>query len=74
MRMQLVPLPRMKPRQPSSRHIFARALPTDSLYSWRPALWTWSRILSLSRGDTTVRETAPAVPPAMKAATYVSET
>ena len=68
MRMQLVPLPAMNPRQPSSLHIFASAFPTDSLYSLWPALWTWNRILRRSRGETTVRETAPATPPAQKAA------
>lgn len=68
MRMQLVPFPRMKPFQPSSFHILPSALPTDSLYSVRPALWTWNRILRRSRGETTVRETAPATPPAQKAA------
>ncbi len=65
MRMQLVPFPAMRPRQPSSLHIFARAFGTDILYSFRPALCTWKRILRRSSGDTTVRETAPAVPPAM---------
>ena len=69
MRMQLVPLPAMKPLQPSSLHIFASAFPTDSLYSVWPTLWTWNRILRRSRGETTVRETAPATPPAQKAAT-----
>lgn len=34
----------------------------------RPTLWTWKRILRRSRGDTTVRETAPATPPATKEA------
>jgi hypothetical protein len=63
--MQLVPLPAMKPLQPSSRHIFASALGTDILYSLRPTPCTWNRILSLSNGDTTVRETAPATPPAI---------
>lgn len=69
MRMQLVPLPAMKPLQPSSFHIFAKALPTPSLYSLWPALCTCRRIFNRSRGDTTVRETAPATPPAQKAAT-----
>lgn len=69
MRMQLVPLPLMKPRQPSSFHILSSALPTLSLYASRPALCTWKRIFSRSRGETTVRETAPATPPAQKAAT-----
>ena len=72
--MQFVPFPLMKPRQPSSFHIFMRPFPTDSLYSLRPALWTWKRILSRSRGDTTVLETAPATPPAQKAATTGCET
>ena len=66
MRMQLVPLPRMKPRQPSSFHILTRALPTLSLYSSRPTLWIWKSIFSRSSGETTVRETAPATPPAKK--------
>lgn len=68
MRMQLVPLPAMKPRQPSSRHILAKALPIDILYSLRPWLWTWNRIFNRSSGDTTVLETAPATPPAMNEA------
>lgn len=68
-RMQFVPLPAMKPLQPSSLHIFMSALWTGILYSFRPTLWTWNKILSLSRGDTTVRDTAPATPPAMKDAT-----
>jgi hypothetical protein len=67
--MQFVPLPRMKPLQPSSRHIFARALPTGSLYSLWPALCTWYRIFNRSRGETTVLDTAPATPPPQKAAT-----
>jgi hypothetical protein len=74
MRMQFVPLPLMNPLHPSSRHIFARLLPTDSWYASRPALWTWNRIFSLSSGDTTVRDTAPATPPAQKAATTGCET
>lgn len=49
-------------------HIFASALGTDILYSSRPTLWTWNRILRRSRGETTVRETAPATPPATKEA------
>ena len=68
MRMQLVPLPAMKPRQPSSRHILPRALETDIWYSVRPALCTWNRILRRSSGETIVRDTAPATPPAMKEA------
>lgn len=63
--MQLVPFPAMRPRQPSSLHIFCSAFGTDILYSFRPALCTWKRILRRSSGDTTVRETAPATPPAM---------
>jgi hypothetical protein len=69
MRIQLVPLPRMKPRQPSSRFIFFRACHIDNLYSSRPTLWIWSRIFNRSKGDTIVLETAPATPPAMNAAT-----
>jgi hypothetical protein len=67
--MQFVPLPAMNPRQPSSRHILASAFGTLILYSVRPALWTWNRIFRRSRGDTTVRDTAPATPPAMNDAT-----
>lgn len=74
MRMQFVPFPRMKPRQPSSRHIFARALPTGSLYSLWPALCTWYRIFNRSSGETTVLDTAPATPPPQKAATTGCET
>ena len=66
--MQFVPFPLMKPRHPSSFHIFARPFPTESLYSSRPTLCIWKRIFNLSRGDTTVRDTAPATPPAQKAA------
>jgi hypothetical protein len=69
MRIQFVPLPRMKPLQPSSLHILPNAWPTDNLYASRPALCICIRILSLSSGDTTVRETAPATPPPQKAAT-----
>ena len=67
--MQLVPFPAMKPLQPSSLHIFASAFGTLILYSFRPTLCTWKRIFNRSRGETTVRETAPATPPAMKEAT-----
>lgn len=74
MRMQLVPLPAMKPRQPSSRHILANALPIDILYSVRPWLWTWKRIFKRSSGETTVLETAPATPPAMNEAVIGCET
>ena len=59
----------MSPLQPSSLHIFASAFGTDILYSSRPTLWTWKRILRRSRGETTVRDTAPATPPATKEAT-----
>jgi hypothetical protein len=64
--MQFVPLPAMKPLQPSSLHIFASAFGTDILYSSRPTLCIWNRIFRRSSGDTTVRETAPATPPATK--------
>jgi hypothetical protein len=64
--MQLVPFPAMKPLQPSSLHILARAFGTDILYSSLPTLCIWNRILRRSSGDTTVRETAPATPPATK--------
>lgn len=67
--MQFVPLPRMNPLHPSSFHIFPNACPTDNLYASLPALCICMRIFSLSRGDTTVRDTAPATPPAQKAAT-----
>ena len=66
--MQLVPLPLINPRQPSSFHIFIRPFPTDILYSVLPALCIWNSIFSRSRGETTVRDTAPAIPPARKAA------
>lgn len=69
MRTQFVPLPLMNPLNPSSFHIFIKALGTDNLYSFLPALCIWKRIFNRSRGDTTVLETAPAIPPAMKAAT-----
>ena len=68
MRIQLAPLPRMKPFHPSSLHIFLRPCPTGILYSVLPALCIWNRILRRSSGDTTVLETAPATPPAKKAA------
>lgn len=58
----------MKPLHPSSFHILASALCTDILYSSRPTDWIWLRIFSLSRGETTVLETAPATPPAQNAA------
>ena len=66
--MQFAPLPRMKPRQPSSFHIFLSPCPIGSLYSVLPALCIWKRIFSRSKGDTTVLETAPATPPARNAA------
>ena len=69
MRIQFVPFPRMKPRQPSSRPIFTKAFQIDNLYSVRPTLWIWRRIFNRSSGDTIVLETAPATPPAMNAAT-----
>jgi hypothetical protein len=59
----------MNPRQPSSLHIFASAFGTDILYSSLPTLCIWNRIFRRSSGDTTVRETAPATPPATKDAT-----
>ena len=68
-RIQFVPLPRMNPFHPSSRHIFTRAFHIDSLYSSLPTLWIWSKIFNRSSGDTIVLETAPATPPAMNAAT-----
>ena len=71
--MQFAPLPAIIPRQPSSRHILLRALPMLILYSSRPTFCTCSKILRRSSGETTVRETAPAVPPAMKEATTTCE-
>ena len=68
MRIQLAPFPRMNPFHPSSLHIFVRPCPIGSLYSVLPVLCTWNRILRRSSGDTTVLETAPATPPARKAA------
>ena len=38
-------------------------------YSDLPPAWIWSRIFNLSRGETTVRDTAPATPPERKEAT-----
>lgn len=72
--MQLVPLPAMKPLQPSSLHIFANAFGIDILYASRPALCTWNKIFKRSRGETTVRDTAPAMPPPMKEATTGCDT
>jgi hypothetical protein len=69
MRMQFVPFPAMNPRIPSSLHILPKAFPIDILYASRPALWTWNKIFNLSSGETTVLETAPAMPPAQKDAT-----
>lgn len=64
--MQFVPFPAMNPLHPSSLHILPSALCTDILYSSLPTLCTWNKILRRSRGETTVRETAPATPPATK--------
>ena len=72
--MQLVPFPLMNPLQPSSVHIFFNALHIESLYSSLPALCTWYNIFNLSSGDTTVLDTAPATPPARKAAVKGWET
>jgi hypothetical protein len=74
MRMQLVPLPAMNPLHPSSLHIFAKAFGIDILYASRPALCTWNKIFNRSRGETTVLETAPAMPPPMKEATTGCDT
>jgi hypothetical protein len=68
MRIQFVPFPAMNPFIPSSLHILAKAFPIDIWYASRPALWTWNKIFNRSRGDTTVRETAPAIPPAQNEA------
>lgn len=73
MRIQFVPLPAIMPLQPSSLHIFPNALEMLILYSSRPTFCTWSKILRRSSGLTTVRETAPATPPAMKDATTACE-
>jgi hypothetical protein len=72
--MQLVPFPAMKPLKPSSLHIFPKAFHIDIWYASLPALCTWNRIFNLSSGDTTVRETAPARPPAMNEATTGCDT
>ena len=74
MRMQFVPLPRIKPLQPSSFPILTRAFHIDNLYSSLPTLCIWRRILRRSRGETIVLETAPATPPPIKAAATGSET
>jgi len=47
---------------------------TDILYASRPALCTWNKIFNRSSGDTTVLDTAPANPPAMKEATTGCDT
>lgn len=73
MRIQFVPFPAIMPLNPSSRQIFAKALCTLILYSVCPVLCTCSRIFSLSSGDTTVLDTAPATPPAMKDATIACD-
>ena len=74
MRMQFVPFPLMNPLHPSSVHIFFNPLRIDNLYSSLPALCTWYRILSLSSGETTVLDTAPATPPAINAAVKGEDT
>ena len=65
MRRQFDPLPRMYPRQPSSFHIFIRVGQTPR-YACEDLLCIWKSIFIRSRGDTTVRDTHPAMPPAMK--------
>jgi len=72
--MQFVPFPLMNPLHPSSVHIFFNPLHIDNLYSSLPALCTWYRILSLSSGETTVLDTAPATPPAINAAVKGEDT
>ena len=73
MRMTLVPLPRKYPRQPSvlpmltsvcRRLLCWLRLWTCKGKSQRPP--TWKIILRRSRGETVVRETAPAIPPASR--------
>lgn len=66
MRTQLMPLPLMYPLNPSSRHMRASELNTP-LYGLPPVRgWTCWMILSRSSGLTTVRDAAPAHPPATK--------
>lgn len=67
--MQFAPLPAIMPLKPSSLHILPNALGMLILYSVRPVDCTCSKIFNRSSGDTTVLETAPATPPAMKDAT-----
>lgn len=55
----------MRPLQPSSFHILARAGPTP-VYETLPGPCTWKMIFNRSSGLTTVLLTAPATPPAMK--------
>lgn len=66
MRRQLIPFPAIIPRHPSSRHILSNDGHTPTYALFGPVGWTWRIIFSRSRGETTVREAAPATPPAMK--------
>lgn len=74
MRMQFTPLPAIMPLKPSSLQILPRAFGMLILYSVRPLDCTCSKILRRSSGDTTVRDTAPATPPATKEATTACDT
>jgi len=65
-RTQLIPFPRMNPLNPSSSQMRMRLRHTP-VYCFPEFLgWTCCIILSRSSGDTTVRDAAPAIPPAMK--------
>jgi hypothetical protein len=72
--MQFVPFPAIMPLKPSSRQIFASALEMLILYSVRPEDCTCNRIFNRSKGETTVRDTAPATPPPMNEATTPCDT
>lgn len=63
--MQFKRLPLKSPLQPSSAYIL-KIVGNMPLYDLNPGPWSCNRILALSNGDTTVRETAPAIPPAIK--------
>jgi hypothetical protein len=59
----LIPLPFMYPLNPSSFHILTRPerMPVYCCFPPEPD-WTCIKILSLSKGETAVREVAPARP------------
>jgi hypothetical protein len=63
----------MKPLHPSSFRILTNAFHIDNLYSVLPTLCICSKIFNRSRGETIVLDTAPATPPAKKAAMTGSE-